>query len=60
MLGPVHAGSHELDNGRVHDVDRAFGTSRGAAACPAGKALEAVLQMAQNGPEELLGHRTVT
>ena len=59
MLGPVHARDHQFDRGRVHDVDDSLETARQPEASPAREARLERLQMFQDAPEQLLGHRRI-
>jgi hypothetical protein len=60
MFGPVQGTRHQLDGGRVHDMDEPLepeGELRAAVAAEAG--LDG-LQMCQHRPEKLLGHLRIT
>ena len=56
MFGPVHRTGHQLNGGRVHDVDEALESAGELRAAVAAKGGLQGLQMFQHRPEELLGH----
>lgn len=56
MLGPVHAGSHQLDGGGIHRMNRAFEPVEQPLALPAsGKARVQGLEVFQDRPEQFFG-----
>ena len=55
MFGPVQRAGHQLDGGRIHDMDEAFETEGEAWRAVAAKGGLQGLQMFQHRPEELLG-----
>ena len=55
MFGPVQRAGHQLDGGRIHDVDEAFETEGEARRAVTAKGGLQGLQMFQHRPEKLLG-----
>jgi hypothetical protein len=56
MFGPVQRACHQLDGGRVHDVDEPLETEGELRMTVAAEGGLQGVQMIQHGPEELLGH----
>src|SRR5208282_1210315 len=56
MLGPVQRAGHQLDGGRIHDVNEPLETEGEPGRAVAAKSGLQRLQMFQHRPEELLGH----
>jgi hypothetical protein len=60
VFGPVQAVGHQLDGGRVHDVNEALEAEGQLRATPRAKAGMKLLEMVEHRPEQRLGHFRVT
>ena len=56
MLGPIHTPGHQLNGGRVYDVNQAFEPEGELGAMPSTKTRMELLQMFEHRPEQRLGH----
>src|ERR1017187_6408807 len=59
MLGPVHAVGHQLNGGRIHQMDHPLETEGKPGPPPATKARTETLQVLQGLPKQFLSHEGV-
>jgi len=55
VLGPIHTPGHQLNGGRVHNVNQALEPEGELGAAPSAKTRMELLQMFEHRPEQRLG-----
>ena len=60
MLGPIHTPGHQLNGGRVHDMNQALEAEGKLRPAAGAEARMQLLQMLEHGPKQLFGQLRVT